>query len=86
MNYKQARRNVYCLLGYGKEKLINSALSLFYDVVIFSKLYSAEVSKPEFSISNLSLFSLYYAEACNEFAGPIPVSLHPGNIAPFEEM
>ena len=34
----------------------------------------------------LSLFSLYYAEACNQLAGPISVSLHPGNTAFFEEM
>ena len=38
------------------------------------------------SKSNLSLYSLYYAEACNEFAGPISASLRPGNTAPFEEM
>ena len=37
-------------------------------------------------LSNLSLYSLYYAEACNEFAGPISVSLRPGNTTPFEEM
>ena len=36
--------------------------------------------------SNLSLYSLYYAEACNELAGPISASLRPGNTAPFEEM
>ena len=36
--------------------------------------------------SNLPLYSLYYAEACNEFAGPISASLRPGNTAPFEEM
>ena len=36
--------------------------------------------------SSLPLYSLYYAKACNEFAGPISVSLHPGNTAPFEEM
>ena len=30
--------------------------------------------------------SQYYAEACNEFAGPISVSLRPGNTALFEEM
>ena len=36
--------------------------------------------------SNLSLYSLDYAEACNELAGPISVSLRPGNTAPFEEM
>ena len=36
--------------------------------------------------SNLSLYSLYHAEACNEFAGPNSASLRPGNIAPFKEM
>ena len=36
--------------------------------------------------SNLSLYSLYYAEACNELAGHISVSLRQGNTAPFEEM
>ena len=36
--------------------------------------------------SNLSLYSLHYAEACNELAGPISASLRPGNTAPFEEM
>ena len=29
---------------------------------------------------------MYYAEACNKFAGPISASLRPGNTAPFEEM
>ena len=32
--------------------------------------------------SNLSILSLYYTEACNEFTGPISASLHPGNTAP----
>ena len=41
----------------------------------------ASVSK-----SNLSLYLLYYAEACNEIAGPISASLRPGNTASFEEM
>ena len=36
--------------------------------------------------SNLSLYSLDYAEACNELAGPISASLRPGNTAPFQEM
>ena len=36
--------------------------------------------------SNLSLYSLYYAESCNEFAGPISASLRPGNTDPFEKM
>ena len=33
---------------------------------------------------NLSLYSLYYAEVCNEFAWPISASLRKGNTAPFE--
>ena len=41
---------------------------------IFTKLVKAR--------SNLSLYSLYYAEACNEFAGPNSTSLRPGNTAP----
>ena len=36
--------------------------------------------------SNLSLYSMDYAEACNELAGPISASLCPGNTASFEEM
>ena len=36
--------------------------------------------------SNPSLYSLYYAEACKELAGPISVQLHPGNTVPFDEM
>ena len=36
--------------------------------------------------SNLSLYLLYYAEACNNFAGPISASLRPGNTASCEEM
>ena len=31
-------------------------------------------------------YTLKYAEACNESAGPISASLHPSNTAPFEEM
>ena len=34
--------------------------------------------------SNLSLYSLHYDEACNEFAGPISASLRPRNAASFE--
>ena len=36
--------------------------------------------------SNLSLYSLDYAEAGNELAGPISASLRPGNTASYEEM
>ena len=36
--------------------------------------------------SNLSFYSLYYAEVFNELAGPISASLRPGNTASFEKM
>ena len=36
--------------------------------------------------SNLSLYALYYTEACNELARHISASFRPGNTAPFEEM
>ena len=36
--------------------------------------------------SNLSLNSLYCAEACNELFEPISLSFRPGNTASFEEM
>ena len=36
--------------------------------------------------SNLSLYSLYSAEVCNEFAGPISASLRLGKATPFEKM
>ena len=36
--------------------------------------------------SNLSLYSQYYAEACDKFAGLISASLRPGNTASFEKM
>ena len=45
-----------------------------------------KTSKSQKIKSNLSLYSLYYAEACNELAGPISASLRPGNTAPFKEM
>ena len=38
------------------------------------------------SKSNLVLYSLYYAKACNELAGISSASLRPGNTASFEEM
>ena len=36
--------------------------------------------------SNLALYSLYYDEACNGFAGPISKSLQSGKTTSFEEM
>ena len=38
------------------------------------------------SKSNLLLYSLHYAKACNEFAAHISALLRPGNTAPFKEM
>ena len=35
---------------------------------------------------NLSLDSLFYAEACNEFVAPISASFYQGNTPPFEEI
>ena len=46
----------------------------------FLKLFKSK------SIKFFLLYSLYYAESCNEFAGPISASLRPGNTAPFEEI
>ena len=42
-----------------------------YHVVWFTKKCSSTIKLFK---SNLSLYSLYYAEACNEFAGPILAS------------
>ena len=36
--------------------------------------------------SNLSIYSLYYAEACNKLAGPNSASLRPGTTTSFEKM
>ena len=36
--------------------------------------------------SNLSLYSLYYAAECNEFAAPTTTLLRPGNTASFEKI
>ena len=49
-----------------------------------------EISKPsnihKFYESNLLFNSLYYAEACSKWAGPISAPLRTGNTAAFEEM
>ena len=56
--------------------------------VFVQLLYYCDVIDNFFSIlkSDISIDSLYYAEACNEFAGPNSASLHPDNTAHFEEM
>ena len=51
----------------------------------FSVRANKAVSSNE-SKSNLLLYSLYYSEASNKFAGPSSASLHLGYTAPFEEM
>ena len=52
--------------------------------------FSASIIVPHLDLkqikSNLSVYSLYYAEVCTEFAGPISASLRPGNTAPLVEM
>ena len=49
--------------------------------------FSASIIVPHLDLkqikSKLLLYSLYYAEVCTEFAGPISASLRPGNTAPF---
>ena len=56
-------------------KSVNLTLNL-----VFLKLMNFEFK------SNLPSYSLNYAEACNELAGPTCASLSPGNSASFEEM
>ena len=53
------------------------------DTKVFFLIYVRSNLK---SKSNLSIYSLYYAEACNELAGPISASLRLGSTASFEEM
>ena len=51
-----------------------------------NKNISSEWGKGAIQYSNLSLNSLYDAKACKELAGPISMSLRPGNTATFEEI
>ena len=44
------------------------------------------MQKKIYDYSNLSLYSLNYAQAYNEFAGSISAPLRPGNAAPLEAM
>ena len=53
---------------------------LYLDMTLSLLFFSCQIK------SNVSLYLLYYAETCNEFAGPISATLHPGNTAPFEKM
>ena len=66
-----------------------SAIKHFLESIEFTFLYARCTlcfNQLQYIKSNLSLYSLDYAEACNELAGPISASLRPGNTAPFEEM
>ena len=60
-------------------------MSCVLEFVCLVFAYACTSGKEFFFKSNLFLYSLHYAEACNEFAGPISASLRPGNIASFEE-
>ena len=60
-------------LGYFYPPIKNNALA--------TKTHSTLQTK-----SNLSIYSLYHAEECNELAKPISASLRPGNTASFEQM
>ena len=51
-------------------------------VNLFFKMFASKT----FNQINLSFYSLYYAKACNKFAGPIYASLRTGNITSFKEM
>ena len=42
--------------------------------------------KPGPTYNSVSLYSLYYAEACNEFVGSVFASWHPGNTTLFKEI
>ena len=59
-----------------------------YYCCAFTKIHGDAVTRRRVKStkSNLSLYLLYYAEACNELVGLISASLRQGNTAPFEEM
>ena len=53
---------------------------------MYGKIYAKRTMQLVKDIeSNLLLYLLYYAGACNELAAIISASLCPGNTAPFEE-
>ena len=55
-----------------------------------TSLNVSKSTKPAFKLKSTEikflLYSLYYAEVCNEFVELISSSLHPSNTAPFKEM
>ena len=53
---------------------------------VFKNIGSVSRRVDKKSKSNLLLYSLYSAEACNELVGPISAPMRPGNTDPFEEM
>ena len=60
---------------------------LYFSMIVTKQTLAnlkARLSKAESNQSNLSLYLLDYAKACNKLAGPISASLRPGNTAPFE--
>ena len=57
-----------------------------FNFLFFSINVAYEPTTNSIIKSNLLLYSLYHAEACNELAGPISASLRLGNTGSFEEM
>ena len=81
------------LLGNDDKTIIYSTITInvcdvaaLKDIQVKFFTVDENIEKNLKSKSNLSLYSLYYAEACNELAGPISASLRQGNTASLEEM
>ena len=85
-------------LNLVSEAGIEQNLYEFADEIISNKEIQGEIAVKRFvtlqycfdcfvkSNQIFLLYSLYYAEACNELTGPISASLRPDNTAPFEEI
>ena len=62
------------------------------EIISYHRYFSFKLSYPitgpaYYNVCALmATYFLYYAEACNELAGPISASLRPGNTAPFKVM
>ena len=67
--------------GNHQHKVVS--ILIFHTMTIYNMLVKQTREKIK---SNLLLYSLHYAKACNELARPISASLRPRNTAPFEEM
>ena len=85
-------KQMYYVLLYYKVYLLNILRSICNknSTGIESKQASRSIYNSKIKVrlikSTLSLYSLYYAEACKKFVGLISASLPSGNTAPFEEL